>query len=243
MRYAILGDIHSNLEAFNAVLTDIKSRGGVDGYWCVGDIVGYGPDPNECVTLVQNGQYLSVAGNHDWAVAGKVAISDFNQEAADSLVWTEKQLSLSNKEFLSRLPLRLEKGDFTIVHGSPRQPLWEYLVSAGVAKENMKYFSTPYCLVGHSHVPLYAELEEEKCFLREFPEKGPLPLGERRLILNPGSVGQPRDADSRASYLIYDAAKGEITLYRVAYKIRATQKKMQAHGLPEHLAGRLDYGI
>ncbi|MBI4332538.1 MAG: metallophosphoesterase family protein [Chloroflexi bacterium] len=243
MRYAILGDIHGNLEAFQAVLADIQSKGGVDGFWCLGDTVGYGPDPNECVRLVRSGGYLAVAGNHDLAAVGKIDIADFNPEAAEAAKWTNRQLSGENADYLSGLPERLVTGDFTMVHGSPRQPVWEYLLSAGVARENMRYFSTPYCLIGHSHVPLFFELEGERCYLRDFPEKSLLELGSNRLIINPGSVGQPRDGDRRASYLIYDEDKREIRHFRVPYDIAAAQKKMLAGGLPERLAERLSYGM
>ncbi len=242
MRYAILSDIHANLEAFQAVLADIESRGGVDGFWCAGDLVGYGPDPDECVRMVRTGGYRCVAGNHDWATVGKVDISDFNEEAAEAVRWTQREMSESNKEFLSRLPIRLETGDFSLVHGSPRQPIWEYLLSAGVARENMRHFSTPYCIIGHSHIALYYELEEEKCFLREYPVGSPLKTGKNRLIVNPGSVGQPRDGDPRASYLIYHQEPATISHYRVSYDVSKIQKKMLERGLPEHQAARLGHG-
>lgn len=244
MRYAILGDIHSNLEAFQAVLEDIKQKGGVDGFWCVGDIVGYGPDPRACLELVKEHQFTAVAGNHDWAVAAKVDISDFNGDAAEAATWTAGLLSAVEKDYLSRLPLRLVAGDFTLVHGSPRQPIWEYLLSAGVARENMELFETPYCLIGHSHIPLYFELVDgEKCYLKEFPAGTPLKLGENPLIINPGAVGQPRDGDTRASYLIYDQEKAEVSHNRAAYDFTVTQGKMGECGLPEHLAARLGYGM
>lgn len=244
MRYAILGDIHSNLEAFQAVLEDIKARGGVDGVWCVGDVVGYGPDPNACVDLVRSEQYVCVAGNHDWAAVGKVDVNDFNPEAAEAALWTARQLTPENKDYLTGLPLRLQVSDFTLVHGSPRQPIWEYLVSPTLAQANLSHFTTPYCLIGHSHVPLVFEFVEDKgCYLKNLPEDAPLKLGGNRLIINPGSVGQPRDGDPRASYLIYDWEKAEIYYHRVEYDIPLTQEKMFRNGLPERLAERLTYGM
>lgn len=243
MRIAILGDIHGNLEAFEAVLEDIEKKGGVDRFWCIGDTVGYGPDPNRCIDMVREGRYALVAGNHDWAAVGKVDIADFNPEAAGAVLWSQGQLTLENKDFLAHLPISLETDNFTLVHGSPRQPIWEYLLSPGVARENMKNFNTPYCLIGHSHIPLYFEMVEEKCFLREFHPGTPLKLREERLIINPGSVGQPRDGDPRSSYLIYELEKAEIRHYRISYDIAAVQKKMLKLGLPQALAARLSYGM
>ncbi len=244
MRYAILADIHSNLEAFEAVLGDIQNRGGVDEIWCIGDIVGYGPDPERCLQLVQQGHYVSVAGNHDWAAVGKVDIADFNPDAAEACLWTGERLALEDKDYLRNLPLRLRRGNFTLVHGSPRQPVWEYLLSIGVAQENMKHFTTPYCLIGHSHIPLFFEyVEDDGCYLKEFPEEAPVKLGDNRMIINPGGVGQPRDGDPRASYLLYDEERAEIYHYRVFYDISVTQQKMLQKGLPQRLAARLSYGM
>jgi predicted phosphodiesterase len=244
MQYAILADVHGNLEALEAVLEDIKARGGVDETWCLGDIVGYGPDPHLCLKLARRSKFVCVAGNHDWGAVGKVDISDFNPEAAEACRWTGRQLSEEERDFIASLPLSLEKGDFTLVHGSPRQPIWEYLLSPGIARVNMKHFTTPYCLIGHSHIPLYFELyEDESCYLKNLPEGAPLRLGKNRLIVNPGGVGQPRDSDPRASYLIYDEGKAEIYHYRVEYDIAVTQRKMLKKGLPPRLAARLSYGI
>ncbi len=240
MRCAILADIHGNLAAFQAVLGDIEERGGADEIWCLGDIIGYGPDPSECIELLRRYDHLCVAGNHDWAAIGKVDISDFNPEAAAACQWTGQQLSDEDVRFLDSLPLTLNRGDFTIVHGSPREPTWEYVLSTQSAKMNFRFFNTRYCLIGHAHVPLVFELAGETCLLKELPAE--LELGENRLIINPGSVGQPRDGDPRAAYAIYDEKVKTIYHHRVAYDIEATQEKMVVYGLPKFLVTRLSYG-
>ncbi len=244
MRHAIIADIHSNLEALKAVLDDIERRGGVDEVWCLGDVVGYGPDPEACLALLRGTTDVCVAGNHDWAAAGKIDTSEFNPEAGAASQWTAEQLSDEERSFLSSLPLIIEKGDFTLAHGSPREPIWEYLTSPGAVQENLAHFQTRHCLVGHTHQPLVFACDETgKCSGRHFLPNDPLEIGEERLIINPGGVGQPRDGDPRASYAIHDSDEGRIRLYRVMYDIRATQKKMQAHGIPMRLSERLAYGL
>ncbi|MDR9459793.1 MAG: metallophosphoesterase family protein, partial [Dehalococcoidia bacterium] len=144
MRYAFLADIHGNLTAFKAVLRDIEENGGVDELWCLGDIVGYGPDPSECIAQLRDYPHRCVAGNHDWAAVGKVDISDFNPDAAEACRWTGKQLSVDDIEYLESLPLTLTNGDFTIAHGSPREPIWEYILTTRIANENLRFFETRY---------------------------------------------------------------------------------------------------
>ena len=244
MRYAILGDIHSNLAAFQAVLNDIEERGGADQIWCLGDIVGYGPDPSECIELLRQHDHLCVAGNHDWASVGKLEVTNFNPAAATACHWTAQQLSSDQVNYLQSLPLSICRDDFTIVHGSPREPIWEYLLSTQAAMINFGCFETRFCLVGHSHVPLLFDYDNESgaCFLLDLALESPLRLGEHRLIINPGGVGQPRDGDPRASYIIYDSDEGTIWHYRIPYDIAITQEKMMNHGLPVILAERLSYG-
>lgn len=240
MRYAILGDIHGNLSAFEAVLADIEAQGGAEEIWCLGDVVGYGPDPRGCIALLRQHEHVCVAGNHDWAAIGKVDIEDFNPEAARACLWTGEQLTEDDVTYLENLPLKLTRGDFTIVHGSPREPTWEYVVSTASARANFGYFDTTYCLVGHSHVPLVFELDGEDCHVSELPAV--LALGRNRLIVNPGGVGQPRDGDPRAAYAIYDEGQGVVYHYRVAYDIEATQRRMMEQGLPRFLVTRLSFG-
>jgi len=244
MRYAIVADIHSNLAAFTAVLKDIDGRGGVEEVWCLGDVVGYGPDPHQCIGLLCRYKHVGVAGNHDLAAIGKLDTSDFNPDAAAACRWTGQQLTPEDIRYLENLPLVMEKGDFTLVHGSPREPVWEYLLSTVSARENFACFRSPFCLVGHSHVPLIFEYSEGgTCSFSQFLTDVGLLLGKRRLIINPGGVGQPRDGDPRASYAIYDSETRLVKLYRVAYDIDATQAKMVKHNLPMRLVARLSYGV
>ena len=244
MRYAIIADIHSNLVAFTAVLDDIERRGGVEEVWCLGDVVGYGPEPSECISLLRQTNHICVAGNHDWAATGKIDTSDFNPDAAAACQWTGQRLTDEDVDYLSNLPLTIEKGDFTLAHGSPREPIWEYLLSTEAAKENFGYFKSRFCLVGHSHRPLVFTYDKSGvCSVSLFQGDGGLLLGENRLIINPGGVGQPRDGDPRASYAIYDSERDMVTLYRIPYDIGTTQAKMMAHGLPARLVVRLTYGM
>lgn len=240
MRYGILADIHSNLAAFQAVLDDMEARGGVDEIWCLGDIVGYGPDPSECIALLRQYAHLSVAGNHDWASIGKVDVSDFNPDAAAACRWTAGQLTQEDVVYLEGLPLTVRRGEFTIVHGSPREPIWEYVVSARTALASFDSFDTKYCLIGHSHMPLFFEHTGETCVLQPLPEE--LRLADNRLIINPGGVGQPRDGDPSASYAVCDEDEMAVYHYRVAYDVEATQERMLRQGLPEFLVARLSYG-
>jgi diadenosine tetraphosphatase ApaH/serine/threonine PP2A family protein phosphatase len=241
MRFAILADIHSNLAAFEAALSDADSRGGFDKIWCLGDVVGYGPEPNECIKRLSQFEHVCIAGNHDWAAIGKMDTSEFNPVAAAAAQWTGEQLTAEDKDYLQNLPLTLRENGFTLAHGSPREPIWEYLLSTEAAQDNFAYFETAYCLVGHSHVPLIFELVADKAVYREFRETN-LKLKEKRMIINPGGVGQPRDGDPRASYAIYDSEAQTVRHYRVEYDIPATQKKMAEQGLPAPLILRLSVG-
>lgn len=244
MRYAIIADIHANLVAFTAVLDDIERRGGVEEVWCLGDVVGYGPEPHQCIELLRQYKHVCVAGNHDWAAISKVSTADFNPDAAAACRWTAEQLKAEDVVYLEGLPLVIEKDDFTLVHGSPRNPIWEYILSVGIARENFFSFRSPFCLVGHSHIPAVFKYDETgDCSFSLFSPDIGLVLGNKRLIINPGGVGQPRDGDPRASYAIYDAETRMVRLYRIPYDIRATQDKMVKHNLPMRLVARLSYGL
>lgn len=244
MQYAIIADIHSNLAAFSAVLEDIRSRRGADEIWCLGDTVGYGPEPHECLELLRKYPHVAVAGNHDLAAVGKIDTADFNPEAAAAAHWTARQLSPEDIEYLAGLPLVVMRNDFTLVHGSPRYPIWEYIFSIETARENFPHFQTRFCLVGHSHVPIiFREDRQGNYTWTSFLPDMKLKLDEDRLIINPGGVGQPRDDDPRASYAIYDSEARVITLYRVTYDIKATQAKMTEYKLPVRLINRLSYGV
>jgi len=244
MRYAIIADIHANLTAFQAVLEDIKHRGGVEEVWCLGDVVGYGPDPHQCIELLRQYNHVCVAGNHDWAAIDKLSLSEFNPDAAAACRWTAQQLSPEDVEYLESLPLVIEKDNFTLVHGSPREPIWEYLLSVSNARENFAYFHSQFCLVGHSHVPsTFKYTETGDCSFSPFKANIGLVLGRSRLIINPGGIGQPRDGDPRASYAMFDSEARMVRLYRVPYDIGITQARMVEHNLPMRLVARLSYGM
>ncbi len=244
MRYAIIADIHANLAAFRAVLDDIAGRGGVEEIWCLGDVVGYGPDPHQCIELLRQSNHVCIAGNHDWAAIGKIDTAYFNPDAAAACHWTAQQLSPEDIDYLGNLPLVIEKNDFTLAHGSPREPICEYLLSTSDAEENFAYFKSLFCLVGHSHMPLVFKYSETGvCSFSPFSPDDELRLAKDRLIINPGGVGQPRDGDPRASYAIYDNETRIVRLHRVPYDISATQVRMMEHGLPIRLVTRLSYGM
>ena len=243
LRALIVSDVHSNLEAFTSVVEDAGSHGGFDEVWSLGDLVGYGPDPGAAIEMLSRFTHHAVSGNHDLASVGLLGLEAFNPYAEAANRWTSGVLSAEEREYLSSLPLRMEVGEFTFVHGSPRDPVWEYVVSIWIATENFGHFDTLRCLVGHSHIPFICRLDEAKGAVFVGPSYGvPYYLGEARLIINPGGVGQPRDGDPRAAYAIYDSEEDTVTHYRVRYDIATTQKKMRTHGLPEYLVERLDYG-
>ena len=244
MRYAIIADIHANLAAFMAVLVDIERKGEAEEVWCLGDIVGYGPEPHQCIELLRQTNHICVAGNHDLAAIGEVDTYEFNPDAAAACEWTAKQLTPRDIAYIKSLPLVIEKDDFTLAHGSPREPVWEYVLSISIARENFAYFKSKFCLVSHSHVPLvFSYGKTGSCSFSQFSDNEELVLGEERLIINPGAVGQPRDGDPRASYAIYDSEMGKVNLYRVPYDIAATQAKMVEQRLPMRLVARLSYGV
>jgi len=241
MRCLVLSDIHSNLNALEAVLAD---AGSFDQIWCVGDIIGYGPQPNECIERLRSFPHLCVAGNHDWAATDMLDVSNFNPDALRACLWTREQLTPRNYAYIAGLPERFTIGRFTIVHGSPRQPIWEYITHLSIAAANVARFDTPYCLFGHTHIPAVYSF----C---GFPQKGneltpvlneAMPLRDERLMLNPGGVGQPRDGDPRASYVLLDTEVNTVEYRRVAYSVQETQELMLSLGLPRRLAARLSLG-
>jgi predicted phosphodiesterase len=243
MQYLIISDIHANFAAFEAVL---DNAGDFDKIWCLGDLVGYGPDPNECIETLRKFEHICVAGNHDWAVLGRLALEDFNPDAQTASRWTREQLTADNHAYLESLPTMLIEEGFTLVHGSPRQPVWEYVLYPSIASPNFKHFGTRFCLIGHTHVPVIFQLVHQEfgeyCELVQPPLNGPIPLVESRLIINPGSVGQPRDGDPRASYAILDMEHLTIEYRRIPYPIDKTQQRMEEAELPTRLINRLSFG-
>jgi predicted phosphodiesterase len=243
MRIAIIADIHANLAALRAVLDDIKSKGVVDEIWCLGDIVGYGPDPCECIEIVQKLCKTCIAGNHDYGAVGKVDLSYFNPAAADACRWTSQKLGPADVRYLKDLPTAAQKGDFLLVHGSPMDPVMEYVFSTGIAAKNFAFFESLFCLVGHTHVPLAFKQEDGNVSSISLASGIGLVLGEHRMIINPGGVGQPRDGDPRASYAVYDSEGKILRVSRIPYDIQSTQNKMMRAGLPINLVTRLEQGM
>jgi diadenosine tetraphosphatase ApaH/serine/threonine PP2A family protein phosphatase len=224
-------------------MDDIKKSGGADGYWSLGDTVGYGPDPHQCLEVLRGKETVMVTGNHDWAVSHCSGAEYFNEEAGEAVRWTAGQLSSEEIAFLSALPGTEERLDFTLVHGSPRDPIWEYLLSSYTAEENLDHFRTGFCLIGHSHLPLVFECSEaDECQLKEASPGVPIKLDQARAFVNPGSVGQPRDGDPRASYAVYDSEAKQITFKRVTYDIQSVQSRMARANLPSRLISRLSSG-
>jgi predicted phosphodiesterase len=242
MRILVISDIHANLAAFEAVLED--AAGKWDVIWCLGDLIGYGPDPDECVTLLRQHEHLSLSGNHDWAVLGKLDIDIFNFEARTAIQWTQDNISTETFDYLNSLPSTHIHEPFTLAHASPRQPVWEYILDSYTATANLNHFSTPYCLVGHTHIPaLFAEERKSSNIIPYAPMySAPIRLNSLRCILNPGSVGQPRDSDPRAAYALLDTELMTWQYQRVPYPVDHTQDRMRESGIPERLVKRLELG-
>jgi predicted phosphodiesterase len=246
MRCLVLSDIHANLAAFEAVLKDAQRRRlSYDMLWCLGDVVGYGPDPNECIELLRTVPHVCLAGNHDWAVLGKLALSTFHENAMFAVQWTRDCLSAENLNYLRARSACEIQGQYMLAHASPREPIWEYILDVGVAAENFAHVPNGCALVGHTHVPVAFVRDRATGDVRAAaPLIGvAIALDEGfEYIINPGGVGQPRDGDPRAAYALLDTEKHTWTQYRVEYPVRATQAKMRAAGFPEPLIARLGYG-
>ena len=242
MRYGIISDIHGNLEALDSVLKVLEKEN-PDRYICVGDIVGYGADPAECIKRVKLLNAVTVAGNHDWAVLDRLDIRSFNSDAQAAIRWTQEAISESNLDYLDSLPSFFVEMPFTLAHGSPRKPVWEYVIDPLTAAENFRILDTRYCLVGHSHVPLMYEQATDG----EVEWFGPiygaeLDLNTSRFMINPGSVGQPRDYDPRAAYGLLDLDELTWEFRRIEYPIEEVQSRMEEVGLPQRLISRLSLG-
>jgi diadenosine tetraphosphatase ApaH/serine/threonine PP2A family protein phosphatase len=242
MRVAVVSDIHGNIHALAAVLQALADDD-VGELWCLGDLVGYGPRPNECCAAVDGRASVCLVGNHDLlALDGAAREGEFNPDAAEAGRWTRSVLDGRSRAFLEKLPSQAEVNGAQLFHGSPRDPVWDYVLSREGMVEALELTSEPLVLVGHSHVPFAFSAEGELAF-------GPglagaeAELAGLRWVLNPGSVGQPRDADPRASYLVLDLTARRAFFRRVAYDVERTQREIREAGLPETLAARLATGV
>jgi predicted phosphodiesterase len=242
MRIAVISDIHSNLHALEAVLTDIDAEA-PDEIWCLGDVVGYGPKPNECVDIVRDRAAVVLVGNHDLAAIGLLDTSDFGPLAAESAHWTGRTLGEEQAAWLRTLKPAATRAGLELYHGSARDPVWEYVLSEEVARENLEITSAPIVLVGHSHLALALSWDGDRLDGGLARGGTELDTSGARWLINPGSVGQPRDGDARAACLLIDIDAGRAAFRRVPYPIDQTQAEMRAAGLPEDLATRLARGI
>lgn len=240
MRIAVISDIHANLHALEAVLAAIDAEH-PDEIWCLGDTVGYGPRPNECVALVRERASLCLAGNHDLVVLGKIDRSAFADEAAAAADWTRTVLDAEATAFLTGLESSGEAPGVELFHGSARDPVWEYVLDDASARATLTATAAPLVLVGHSHVAL--EISDTGGLRGgQAPAGSVVELDRGRRILNPGSVGQPRDGDPRAAWLVIEAAPHRATFRRTDYPIERTQAEMRERDLPEILSERLAHG-
>jgi predicted phosphodiesterase len=243
MRIAVLSDVHSNLAALEAVLADLPT---VDEAWVLGDTVGYGPQPNEVIATLQAMGARSVLGNHDGAAIGMVDAAYFNPDARAAIEWTTTVLDPNARSYLATLPEVRRDGELTAVHGSPRDPIWEYITSSSIAAANFDSFGTRLCLFGHTHLPVVYRLVDGAVQTVPGLPGEVVELGGERALLNPGSVGQPRDGLPDAAYAVLEVgdgvAGGSITFHRVRYEIDRTQRLMRDAELPARLVERLSYG-
>ncbi len=241
MRIGILSDVHSNLESLQAVL-DACEKEQIDEYVCLGDTVGYGANPNECVTLIRDLTGHLVAGNHDQGVTGDTSISYFNDAAKKAVAWSKRIMSKEHLRFLSSLPLTLEYHGMLFVHSTPSFPEeWKYIVSIDNAMHEFAFFEQRCCFVGHSHQPGVFSINDDHEMGSSIDESLQC-IETKRYIINAGSVGQPRDGDPRASYVIFDTETKRLTFRRIAYDIATCQEKILRAGLPPFLAQRLEMG-
>jgi predicted phosphodiesterase len=241
MRVAIVSDIHGNRQAFDAVLEDVRSVEH-DAIWCLGDLVGYGADPDACVELARADTDLCLVGNHDLAVRGDLPLTEFSRGAALAAEWTRDHITEGNLSFLGELEPADVHQVVGLYHASPRDPVWEYVLSWEAARDAIHDSGTDVTIVGHSHVPLAIPQ-------RDGPEGGHAPAGTEielagtRWLLNPGSVGQPRDGDPGAAWLLLDLDRGRASFRRTPYDVARVQEAIRAVGLPEALAERLAHGV
>ena len=239
-RVAVISDVHGNRHALDAVLAAIADAN-PDELWCLGDLVGYGPQPNECCRAVAARADLCLAGNHDLVVLGTLDLADFAGEAAAAASWTREVLAADARAFLAGLESEARRDGVALFHGSARDPVWEYVLSEEAAWWTFQATEEPLVLVGHSHVPLAISFDGEKLAGGLAEDGAEVDLTAQRWLLNPGSVGQPREGDPRAHFLLVDGSRA--TFRRVDYDVERTQAEMREAGLPETLAARLGAGV
>jgi predicted phosphodiesterase len=242
MRIAVLSDIHGNRHAFEAVLADVREAA-VDEVWCLGDLVGYGADPDACCELAAAHCDLCLVGNHDLAVRGDIPMDEFSTGARLAAEWTQEVIAPGNQEFLGSLvPEQLDR-EVGLYHASPRDPVWEYVISTLLADLCLDVQRHRVCLIGHSHVALsFRRTEGEPATGETRPEGTVLDLTDNEWLLNPGSVGQPRDGDPRAAWMVLDTGGWGAAYRRTAYDVSGAQAAIRAARLPDSLAERLEYG-
>jgi predicted phosphodiesterase len=242
MRVAVVSDIHSNLHALEAVLAAIDAEA-PDELWCLGDVVGYGPRPNECCAVVAERAAVCLAGNHDLAVRGTIDLAEFGGEAAVAAGWTREVLEPRAQELLDRLEPEGSAHGVALYHGSARDPIWEYVLSDEAGLSTLELSTSPLVLVGHSHVALRIVQAGAGLDGGIAPAGTEVETGGVRALLNPGSVGQPRDGDPRAAYLLLDLDAQRASFHRIEYDVEQTQREMREADLPELLAARLSLGL
>jgi len=242
MQVAIVSDIHGNRHALEAVLADI-AQSDADRLWCLGDVVGYGADPNDCCTIVREHAAVCLAGNHDLAVTGALPLDEFSRGAALAARWTQEVLAPEHRDWLASLdPADTEEG-VGLFHASPRDPVWEYVLSALLAELCFDAVPHQLSLIGHSHVALAFVREEGEPATGRARRGGEAEeLGEARWLVNPGSVGQPRDGDARAAWLLLDLGAGTVEWRRTEYDVAGAAAAIRSAHLPDSLAERLQYG-
>jgi len=236
---AIISDIHSNLAALRAVLDDMV---GVEKIYSLGDLVGYGPQPNEVLDLIKDKLTYKLSGNHDLGCIGEMDLGAFTSDAKDACNFTDTVLTKENRNYLHSLQPVEVAGDATLVHASPREPVWEYILNEVIACQNFGFFQTSIAFVGHTHVPIVYKKSKPNTVILHEESVLELDPGEK-VIINPGSVGQPRDGNPKSSYILFNEDKLTITLKRVAYDIEVTQKAMGKVNLPRNLIERLALGL
>jgi predicted phosphodiesterase len=241
MRVAVISDIHANYHALEAVFAAIDAEA-PDEVWCLGDLVGYGPQPNRCCIAVAGRATICLAGNHDLAVLGTLSIETFTPDAAEAARWSAAQLGDDARSYLAGLLPSLRRNDAELYHASPRDPVWDYVLTEEAVYDSLALTTAPLVLVGHTHLPLALTLNGNSITGGLAPGGTEVELGDGRWLLNPGSVGQPRDGDPRAAWLLLDLDARRASFRRTEYPIERTQEEILAADLPGALASRLALG-